>query len=253
MKKVLILNYHNISHNNSEDPLYTITPETFKEHLILIQSLKIPIIRLENTLELDIKRNYAIALSFDDGYKSDLTFVSPILEELKLSAIFFPIIDRIGENDRLTWDDIKTLSNKGFEIGSHGLSHNNLTGLTLNEIEKELKDSKNTIEQKINTRVQHFALPYGKFNNRIIELAKKMEYKSILTTGLKFNSLNKGFFVLYRWNITSDLDIPKLRIVLQSNGVLPIKLKIVFYIKSLAKAILGSKLAEKINRKYKHG
>lgn len=253
MKKVLILNYHNISHYNSNDNLYSISPETFKQHLILIQSLKIPIIKLENIFEHNIKEKYSIALTFDDGYKSDLTVVLPLLEELKLSAIFFPIVEKIGESDRLTWEDIKTLSNHGCEIGSHGVSHTNLTELPLNELERELKESKNTIEQKINKKVKHFALPYGRYNNRIIALAKSLDYKSILTTGLKCNSVDQESFVLYRWNITSDLNITKLRRVLQSDGVLPIQLRIAFYIKRLAKVIIGSKLAEQMNRKYKRG
>jgi peptidoglycan/xylan/chitin deacetylase (PgdA/CDA1 family) len=210
------------------------------------------LIRLENILELNIKENYTIALSFDDGYKSDLTVVLPLLEEQKIPAIFFPIVERIGESDRLTWEDIKTISNQGFEIGSHGLSHTNLTELSLNELESELKESKNTIEQKINTKVKHFAVPYGRYNNRIIALAKSLDYKSILTTGLKCNSIDQESFVLYRWNITSDLNINKLRRVLQSNGMLPIKFRIVFHIKSIAKVILGSKIAEQINRKYTH-
>ncbi len=254
MKKILILNYHHISLNTSDDSLYTIAPQTFRQHLDLIQSLKIPVRSPESLMADHSPEDYAVMLSFDDGYRSDLTEVVPLLEAYKFPAIFFPITGRVGEPNRLSWEDLKIISERGFEIGSHSTSHNILTDLALPEIKNELKDSKELIEQNINKPVKHFALPYGRYHAKILELAKKLGYESVLATGLTCNSVDKTSFLLYRWNMTSDLSIDALRKVLQSNGKLPLKIRLGFFMKKSAKAILGPGLSEKINRKLlKHG
>lgn len=254
MKKVLILNYHQISLNTSDDALYTLSPLTFKHHLDLIQELRIPFRNVEDFMAGHSPEEYAVMLSFDDGYKSDLTEVMPLLEAYQFPAIFFPITDRIGEPDRLSWEELNIISGKGFEIGSHSASHRILTDLALPEIKKELKDSKDLIEQNIGKRVKHFALPYGRYNTSVIETAKELGYESVLTTGLTCNFMDENSFLLYRWNITSEVSIATLKRVLQYNGNLPLKMRLDFSIKKSAKAILGQKLAEKLNRKIvKHG
>jgi peptidoglycan/xylan/chitin deacetylase (PgdA/CDA1 family) len=253
MKKVLILNYHNITQNTSGDSLYSITPSTFKLHLNLIQDLKIPVVGMESLAQNSLSENYSVVLSFDDGYKSALTEVIPLLETYNYPAIFFPITGYIGKHDRLTREDLKSISNKGFEIGSHGISHTILAGLPLSDLEKELKVSKTVIEEHITMPVKHFALPYGIYNEKLIALAKELGYRSVLATGLKSNNINESSFLLYRWNITSGLSVETIRHILQTNGNLPFKIRLTFPIKRIVKTLLGPKLTETLTRKYNNG
>jgi LDH2 family malate/lactate/ureidoglycolate dehydrogenase len=64
-----------------------------------------------------------IVASFDDGNCSDIEIAAPMLADCGLPGIFFPCSGRIGQKGYLTEDDLRTLSAKAFEIGSHGISH----------------------------------------------------------------------------------------------------------------------------------
>ena len=70
-----------------------------------------------------------VVLTFDDGSRSDLEFVAPLLLEHHFSATFF--VNRGGgaperQRDYLSWAEIAQLSALGFEIGTHTTSHPNL-------------------------------------------------------------------------------------------------------------------------------
>ena len=68
-------------------------------------------------------------LTFDDGKESAATFVDPLLKRYGFGATFY-ISEGLGFLDDkecyLTWEQIKKLSDDGFEIGNHTRSHPNL-------------------------------------------------------------------------------------------------------------------------------
>ncbi len=70
-----------------------------------------------------------VVLTFDDGNKSDITNVAPILERYGFGATFF-ITEGLGavrdKKHFLTWGEVKKLNDDGFEIGNHTRSHSNI-------------------------------------------------------------------------------------------------------------------------------
>ena len=78
-----------------------------------------------------------VCLTFDDGVKSQLTFVAPILKELGYGATFY-----ISEGLRfledktryMTWEEIADLDGQGFEIGNHTRAHKNVNDQTDEEL-----------------------------------------------------------------------------------------------------------------------
>lgn len=247
-KKVLILNYHDISDNNKNDNLYTLNSSSFIEQIRFIKENNIAVLPLDAVLSASSACDFSVALTFDDGYASHYTEVVPALEEMGFSACFFPVTDMVGLPERLSWNNLKQMSDRNFLIGSHGLSHRLLTKENSDKILEELAVSKRIIEQNINKQVFHFAAPYGWYNKKIIKLAKSSGYRSLLTTGLEVNDLNKNEFVFYRWNITSKTTMDTFKTILQSHGVLPLKTRMLFGIKRYTKKILGHSMSDRINR-----
>jgi len=94
-----------------------------------------------------------------------------------------------SQNIFLNWQDLKILVDEGWEIGSHSMSHSDLSELDREEIEKELFESKEEIEKKLDASVTSFSYPHG----RISELANKMflgmGYKIIVSVGQGLNTL----------------------------------------------------------------
>jgi peptidoglycan/xylan/chitin deacetylase (PgdA/CDA1 family) len=67
-----------------------------------------------------------VALTFDDSIISHATFVAPLLKKLGFGATFFITEGFEFNTDKtryMTWEQIKSLHNQGFEIGNHTRRH----------------------------------------------------------------------------------------------------------------------------------
>jgi peptidoglycan/xylan/chitin deacetylase (PgdA/CDA1 family) len=61
-----------------------------------------------------------VALTFDDGVRSHLEFVAPLLRDLGFGATFFVTHAYMSdEANFLDWEEIARLHQMGFEIGNH--------------------------------------------------------------------------------------------------------------------------------------
>lgn len=75
-----------------------------------------------------------VVLTFDDACLSHATIVAPLLKNLGFGGTFY-VSDAFGFGGRkdwyMTWEQIKSLNDAGFEIGNHTLGHGQLgaTGL----------------------------------------------------------------------------------------------------------------------------
>ena len=73
-----------------------------------------------------------VVLTIDDGNKSDITNVPPILKRHGFGATFY-ITEGLGflknPQNYVSWKDVKKLHDLGFEIGNHTRHHRNVTRL----------------------------------------------------------------------------------------------------------------------------
>lgn len=77
-------------------------------------------------------------------------------------------------------EQLKELSDKGFEIGSHGMTHSLLIADYMNEEKalNELQKSKQWLEAVTGLPVTAYCFPAGRYNADMIELAKQVGYTS---------------------------------------------------------------------------
>lgn len=80
----------------------------------------------------------------------------------------------------MTNTQIKNISDNGFEIGSHGMTHAILTAnyMNKNKIVEELGESKKMLEVVINKQVNSFCFPSGKYNPYLVDIARQIGYTS---------------------------------------------------------------------------
>jgi peptidoglycan/xylan/chitin deacetylase (PgdA/CDA1 family) len=128
----------------------------------------------------------AVILTIDDGYRSAYDIAFPILKKHGFTATLFIYTDFIeASTSALTWDHIRAMKAGGFEVGSHTLSHCDLTkrregeekGAYLARIVKELRLSKQIIDDQLNQDTVYLAFPYGEHNQRILSLCEQVGYK----------------------------------------------------------------------------
>lgn len=89
------------------------------------------------------------------------------------------------ERSALTWDEIKELAKNNISFGAHTHNHVNLARTNPDEAREEIALSRKMIEEKLGTKIEAFAYPYGgvnDFNAAHEEILKQSEFKIAFTT-----------------------------------------------------------------------
>ena len=152
--------------------------------------------------------NGLISINFDDGLLSAYTLAAPIMKEYGFKGTAYIYTQPQNEQEPgyyeefMSWDQVVSLQNNfGWEIGSHGYTHSDLTQMTFEQAKSELDRSKaDLINHNIN--VKSFASPYGSVNQSILNYVATI-----------FDSHRSA------WNLANTLPIDKY--YLKARPVLP--------------------------------
>lgn len=138
----------------------------------------VPLSEMVTRLEHGLDVTGTLAVTFDDGYVDNHELAAPILRTLGIPATFFVVSEFIGSNtvawwDRqyqappgwMTWSQVRDLHTHGFEIGAHTRTHADLGAVTGAAAEREIRGSREEIENRLGAPVVHFAYPYGRAEN----------------------------------------------------------------------------------------
>jgi peptidoglycan/xylan/chitin deacetylase (PgdA/CDA1 family) len=79
-------------------------------------------------------------------------------------------------------DQVVELRRRGHEIGSHTMTHPLLTQLDDEELEQELRTSRQTIEQWISESITSIAYPNGSYDDRVVRATRSAGYSYACTT-----------------------------------------------------------------------
>ncbi|MEQ1831584.1 MAG: polysaccharide deacetylase family protein [Candidatus Eisenbacteria bacterium] len=125
---IAILCYHDVTADNGR-PLQDVSPEFLREQIRLCKAQGWTFMRLS---ELVARRAFpealpprVMVLTFDDGYRSVLEHVLPVLQQEGVPGTFAPITSFVGHEHPelpplLSWDELRRLEASGLaEIASH--------------------------------------------------------------------------------------------------------------------------------------
>ncbi|MDR0967098.1 MAG: polysaccharide deacetylase family protein [Myxococcales bacterium] len=82
----------------------------------------------------------------------------------------------------LTWDEVRAMSRQGITFGAHTVKHTVLTHESVEAIEGELTRSKAEIEAETGRAVLDFAYPNGLFDARVLDILRRLGFRSAVTT-----------------------------------------------------------------------
>jgi peptidoglycan-N-acetylglucosamine deacetylase len=125
-----------------------------------------------------------ITTSWDDGHPLDIR-VAELLNKYGLSGTFY--VPMTAENETMTAAQLRELS-LAFEIGSHTLHHNVLTGAADQQAWREIVDSKSWVEEETGLPCLMFCAPKGKYWRRHLAMIEAAGYLGLRTVEL--NSLD---------------------------------------------------------------
>ena len=178
--------YHKVSEAN-EWGVTTTTPRQFKSQMLVLKHLGFSF----STIKDSDEDPDSILVTFDDGYDNVIEHAAPILDEVGGVATVFAITDYVGKKNtwdyfpvekqitHMPWEHLRELSDRGWEIGSHGCSHRRLVNMGSDRIWKELTESKFILEQKLGAEVTTFCPPFNAWNNDLLAMIEDVGYTRI--------------------------------------------------------------------------
>lgn len=83
-----------------------------------------------------------------------------------------------GELATMDWEQLRGLAERGVEIGSHTRTHPHLRRLSDEELELELRESRDVIEAELGRPCPFFAYPYGEEDARVRRAVQAAGYEA---------------------------------------------------------------------------
>lgn len=210
-----IVMYHHI---NSDDLPLSNSEKMMEAHLALISE------QYTTVFPGETLNSNSICLTFDDAYYDFYYYAFPLLKKYNLKALLaVPVAYILEDTDvsseqRLslkhheiyeannyktyapfcTYSELREMIQSGHVIiASHSMKHLNLSEEGI-DLEREIIASKIVLEEKLGFRVDSFVLPYGKYNEAVIRLARE-NYSYVFRIGNAFNPSWNGIGgLLYR-------------------------------------------------------
>jgi peptidoglycan/xylan/chitin deacetylase (PgdA/CDA1 family) len=163
-----------------------------------------------------------IVFSFDDGLQSVGDQALAVLDQAGFRAVVYVVSSQIGGHN--AWDTVQGLPyqacmdegalrrilHSGWEIGSHGTHHKDLTKLTRGELAEEIYGSKRDLEARFGA-IDSFCYPYGAQNEAVRQMVVDAEYTNAMAVQASTRLVTADLFVMKRVFIKGGDALPTFR------------------------------------------
>jgi len=210
---VPILLYHHVEGDVSTSRYYVSIPD-FRAQMRALHNwgyTAIPISLLLDALidgaELPSK---PIVITFDDGNRNIYDNAFPIMEEYGFPGVFYIVGNRVNGGTNMTHaPELREMIDAGWEIGSHGYTHSDLT-LNHEIVRYEILQSKLDIEEALGVEVQTFAYPFGTVDPYLAQKVQDYGYRAGMGLGLSWNHTWGSLYYLNRIEIYGHFSVDQM-------------------------------------------
>lgn len=221
---IVVMNYHHIGEEGAYPQIdnIRISPEEFRRQLETLKAegyTTISQAQLVNYLQgVGQIPQKSLFITIDDGYQSTYTYAYPVLKELGMTALLFPIIADVERGERLgapmlTWAELRELAQSGvMEIGNHTYDlhwrYENIVGqeaLISNYdrdgnripafkrraiIEEDLLKAEQVLKAQTGVDMtKAISYPFGAYSELTLEVVEKLGYELGFTTEVGYHVL----------------------------------------------------------------
>ena len=207
---VPILLYHHIGYSLQGETVYYVSPEAFDRQMNLLYQWGYKTISVD-LLARAINKGAQlppkpVILTFDDGSETTYSTALPILQRYDFTGVSYVVLNYIGIPRYMTVEQIRGLYAAGWEIGSHGLSHVDLTSSPRKQ-EAEVSESRKRLEKWLGVPVTSFAYPFGVYDDDSLHYVHLAGYVAAMGLGKESLQGPKNLFYLYRLPVTGMADL----------------------------------------------
>lgn len=214
---VPVLCYHNLGPQQKGRMMMAVS--RFEEQMRYLRAQGYRVISLAEFLEYtsgsrQLPRR-SVVLTFDDGYKSFREYAYPLLKELGFSATLFVYTDYVGAGrNALSWQELKGLSEEGFDVQAHSKTHGDLRRAAgeadatyARRMQAELGLPMNLFRKNLGRPSQALAYPYGYWDEDLLKQAREFGYVAAFTVRRQANSAFVAPLRINRSQIYAEMTI----------------------------------------------
>jgi len=221
-----ILMYHSIRNGmGTKHPYFetNTSPELFARHMKFLRDngyTPVDLNHVVDAIKTGGDRQKPIAITFDDGYRDFYTEALPILGQNGFAATVFIVSGfiraqhtRVGNKEFMTWKEVQEIHAHGIHIGSHTVNHPELWRMSPREVECEIRQSKETIEEKLSESLRSFSYPFAfpEHDKRFVEMLRgflgKHGYENGVSTVIGTAGRDHDRYFLPRLPVNSHDDL----------------------------------------------
>jgi peptidoglycan/xylan/chitin deacetylase (PgdA/CDA1 family) len=192
-----ILCYHSVE-PGWESPM-AVTPEAFAGHAAWLRRRRRVLPLTDAVARLDatgrLPRGTA-ALTFDDGFAALHEHLLPVLLRERLPATVFLVAQTLSPGGKpvdwvdtpgteplrtLTLDQVLEMQDAGVTFQSHSWAHTDLTALSEEDCERDLRDSRELLSDLLGRAVTLLAYPRGRHSEAVRRAAERAGYSAAFT------------------------------------------------------------------------
>lgn len=166
------------------------------------------------SLEETLAKRRGVAITFDDGFRDNLTVALPLLEKYNLPMTLFVTAGFVGTGDYLSAQELHEISRHPLvTIGAHGLFHRHFNRLSSDNARFELVESRRLLERITGAKVDLLAWPFGECDERLAQLSACCGYRAAWSVWKGSNGLHS------RWRVPLGRQDNLARFVAKTSGV----------------------------------
>lgn len=221
---------------------YVVKLADFREQISWLKQQQIKGVSVEQATAAKFAEG--VVITFDDGCETDLITAAPILQDAGFGATFYITLGFLGRPGYMTPDQLRQLSNQGFDIGCHSWTHPYLSDLSRHQLQHEIGAAKIELEQLIGRPVHHFSCPGGRWSSLAAEVAKEAGYRTVASSRIGVNGASTDRFNLARIVIMRNTSLAQFQRTCRAEGIRELQVR--DFVRGTAKRLLGNKLYDRL-------
>ncbi len=159
-----------------------------------------------------------VIITFDDGNLDIYQNAFPIMKEMGFVGTFYIVADTLQYNFSVNAEQLQELAENGWEIGSHGMTHKDLT-LDHSIARYEVQHSRVILQEITGEGIDTFAYPYGNTDDFVSIIVSEYGYRAGMSLGFNWDHSVETLYDLDRMEVQGDYSINTLaRLLPWSDG-----------------------------------
>jgi Predicted xylanase/chitin deacetylase len=206
--------YHHVD-ASAEDHRYYVAPEQFEQEMKAFRDWGYTTITVKSLVQAITEGRelppHPMLITFDDGHRDIYTNAFPIMQKYGFKGVLYVVGNYLGAEGFMDRTEILEMYQAGWDVGSHGMKHIDVTKLFGDDLLIEVEGSRQKLENTLGIEILTFAYPFGAKDKTSVDYVQAAGYIAAMgAEGYRDSQGNWNLFDLQRVEIQGTESIESL-------------------------------------------